>query len=153
MARANVVTCSVGLDARAAPVEISIARNLAHAPSQEQPDETPFSFAFSGRHDGGALPLPLPPPPPPPPPPLPLPLPGEGGDVEEAAKGAERRAAHGHYGHVVAALLEAKKAVDAVISGAAAAGVEAEGAACEGVAEAGGIEVIIAPTKKARTSQ
>jgi hypothetical protein len=53
----------------------------------------------------------------------------------------------------VAALLEAKKAVDAVITGAAAAGVEAEGAACEGVAEAGGVEVIFAPTKKARTSQ
>jgi hypothetical protein len=155
MARANVVSCSIGLDARAAPVEICFERDLSLAPSHEQPDAAPFSFAFSGLHDGGALPLPLP-----------LPLPGQGGcEEEEAGEGAARRAAHVHYGHVVGALLEAKRAVDAVITGAgssslsgvagAAAGEGAagsaavgEGAACDGVDEGRGGNV---PTKKAKT--
>ena len=86
----------------AAPVQLSASRNLLAAPRAEAADAAPFSFAFSGRHDGGELPLPAPR------------APADGGD-------AERFAAHAHYSHALDALLELKRALDAQLAAAAAA--------------------------------
>jgi len=63
-------------------------------PKHEEADGAPFSFAFSGTHDGGAMPLPTP-------------------QSDETA----RLAAHDYYGHLVEVLKEGKGAVDSRITG------------------------------------
>ena len=74
--------------------DFSSARDLLKDPKHEEADGAPFSFAFSGTHDGGVMPLPKP-------------------QSDETA----RLAAHDYYGHLVEVLKEGKSAVDSRITG------------------------------------
>jgi hypothetical protein len=64
-------------------------RDLLISPKFETEDHTPFSFAFSGLHDGGAMPLPHP-------------------SLDEK----DRLVAHNFYGHLVDVLKEGKSTID-----------------------------------------
>jgi hypothetical protein len=64
-------------------------RDLLISPKFEAEDHTPFSFAFSGLHDGGAMPLPLP-------------------SLDEK----DRLIAHNFYEHLVDVLKEGKSTID-----------------------------------------
>ena len=73
--------------------DLTFARDLLQDPKHEVPDSAPFSFAFSGTHDGGVMPLPRP----------------ESSDTA-------RLKAHNYYGHLVDVLKEGKSAVDSKIT-------------------------------------
>ena len=75
--------------------DLSSVRDLVKDQQKhEEADGAPFSFAFSGTHDGGAMPLPTP-------------------QSDETA----HLAAHDYYGHLVEVLKEGKGAVDSRITG------------------------------------
>ncbi len=55
---APLVTVTITRTAPAAPpFSVAVSRDAA-APAPEPSDAAPFSFAFTGRHDAGALPAP-----------------------------------------------------------------------------------------------
>ncbi len=77
---AVLVTATITAPGLAAPITVHVARDVSVPPAPEPVDDTPYSHAYTGRHDGGDLP------------------PLRTDNV---------------YGHVVAALMQAKAEVDA----------------------------------------
>jgi len=99
-------------------------RDLLISPKLEAEDKTPFSFAFSGLHDGGAMPIPLPQP-----------------SLDEK----DRLIAHIFYGHLVDVLKEGKSSVDTKITALSTSQLQTNQ---QGQAD----EVLVPVSKKAKIS-